>query len=325
MWIKKRLAKSSYNNPQFSQCCENGKVLLLSLPVTPQQLEVLLTSKESSVVEFQNQIRMYNLMLAFTSLSAKVDESVTRGLGLYSFRIQGELYHKIRSLCLVEGQRPQFAQLYIHDTKCEHQNRHVVMPSLDPTTLNRLLTMMYNINPYVEMFKMARDMMATKGAPMDLKLRFIVSRTKDACRYNVPTVDEVTALMVGDGFEVVNRCDVILAQQVGPFQRISELHVGYMALHYPLLFPYGEDGWHPNISFNCVVADADLDEDHVKESELQRKHCNVTMAKFYGYRLQHRDIDGIALLWGGRLWHQYIVDAYAAIEQSRLTYLRLNK
>jgi hypothetical protein len=37
---------------------------------------------------------MYNLVLAFTSLGAKVDESVTRGTGPYCFRIQGELYHK---------------------------------------------------------------------------------------------------------------------------------------------------------------------------------------------------------------------------------------
>jgi hypothetical protein len=118
---------------------------------------------------------MYNSVLAFTSLSAKVDESVTRGPRPYSFRIQGELYHKIRSLCPGEGQWPQFAQLYIHDTKREHQNRHVVMPSLDPTTLDPLLTMMYSINPYVEVFKMARDMMATEGVPMDLKLHLIAS------------------------------------------------------------------------------------------------------------------------------------------------------
>jgi len=114
-------------------------------------------------------------VLAFTSLGAKVDESVTRGPGPYSFHIQSELYHKIGSLCPTIGQQPQFAQLYIHDTKHERQNRHVVMPSLDPTTLDQLLTMMYNINPYVEMFKMARDMMATEGAPMDLKLRLIAS------------------------------------------------------------------------------------------------------------------------------------------------------
>jgi len=57
---------------------------------------------------------------------------------------------------------------------------HAVMPSFDPTTLDQLLTMMYNINPYVEVFKKARDMMATEGAPMDLKLRLIASRIKDA-------------------------------------------------------------------------------------------------------------------------------------------------
>jgi hypothetical protein len=123
---------------------------------------------------------MYNSVLAFTSLGAKVNESVTRGTGSYSFHIQGEFYHKIGFLCLVEGQCPQFAQLYIHDTESKRQNRHAVMPSLDPTTLDRLLTMLYNINPYVEVFKMARDMMAIEGAPMDLKLHLIASRTKDA-------------------------------------------------------------------------------------------------------------------------------------------------
>jgi len=159
------------------------------------------------------------------------------------------------------------------------------MPSLDPTTLDRLLTMMYNINPYVEVFKMARDMMATEGAPMDLKLRFIASRTKDARQYNVLTADEVAALMVRDGSEAVNKHDVVIAQQAGPCQCISEVHVGYMDVHYPLLFPYSEDGWHSNIPLNGVIANADLDEDHAKKVELQGKHCNVTMAEFYGYRL----------------------------------------
>ncbi len=143
------------------------------------------------------------------------------------------------------------------------------MPSLDPMKLDRLLTMMYNINPYVEVFKMARDMMATEGAPMDLKLCFIASWTKDARWYNLSTIDEVVTLMVGDGYEVIDMRDVVVAQQAGPFQRISKLHVGYMALHYPLLFPYGEDGWHLNNPFNGIVVqnvDADLDEDHAEES-----------------------------------------------------------
>ncbi len=84
------------------------------------------------------------------------------------------------------------------------------MPLLDPTTLDRLLTMMYNINPYVEVFKMARDMMAIEGAPTDLKLRLIASRTKDACRYNMLMVDEVITLMVGDGSKDVDRRDIVI-------------------------------------------------------------------------------------------------------------------
>jgi hypothetical protein len=85
------------------------------------------------------------------------------------------------------------------------------MPSLNPTTFNWLLTMMYNINPYVKVFKMARDMMATEGVPTDLKLRLIAFRTKDTRRYNVLMADEVTTLMLGDGSEAVDKHDVIIA------------------------------------------------------------------------------------------------------------------
>ncbi|CAM6062533.1 unnamed protein product [Sphagnum tenellum] len=53
MWIKERSAKSN-NHPQFSLCCENGKVLLPNLLATPQELEILLTSKESSAVKFRD-------------------------------------------------------------------------------------------------------------------------------------------------------------------------------------------------------------------------------------------------------------------------------
>ncbi len=103
----------------------------------------------------------------------------------------------------------------------------------------------------------------------------------------MPTADEVVALMVEDGSKAVDRRDIVFVQQAGPFQCISEIHVGYMALHYPLLFLYGEDGWHPNLPLNGVVANADLYEDHAGESKLQIKHCNVTVAEFYGYQLQH--------------------------------------
>jgi hypothetical protein len=33
----------------------------------------------------------------------------------------------------------------------------------------------------------------------------------------VPTTDEIIALMVGDGSEAVDRHDIVVAQQAGPF------------------------------------------------------------------------------------------------------------
>jgi len=77
--------------------------------------------------------------------------------------------------------------------------------------------------------------------------------------------------MAGDGFEAIDRHDVVVAQQAGLFQHISELHVGYMALHYPLLFPYGEDGWHLNIPFNGVIVQ-DVDVDFMKT---MRKNLSI--------------------------------------------------
>ncbi len=140
--------------------------------------------------------------------------------------------------------------------------------------------------------------------------------------------DEVATLMVGNSSEAIDKRDIIVAQQVSPFQHNSKLHVGYMVLHYLLLFLYGEDEWHSNILLNGVVlqdVDADLDEDHAKESKHHKNYHNVTMAEFDGYQLQHRDIGGIALLWGDQLRQQYIVDAYAAIEHNCLRYMRLNQ
>ncbi len=83
---------------------------------------------------------------------------------------------------------------------------------------------------------MARDMMTTKGVPTNLKLHFIATRTKNARQYNVLMADEDATLMVRDGFEAVNKHNIVVTQQADPFRCISELHVRYMALHYPLLF-----------------------------------------------------------------------------------------
>ncbi|GKF31160.1 hypothetical protein Tco_0100958, partial [Tanacetum coccineum] len=48
---------------------------------------------------FLENIRAYNQMFSMTSLGANVDESINNGRGPYVFKISGQLYHWIGSLC----------------------------------------------------------------------------------------------------------------------------------------------------------------------------------------------------------------------------------
>jgi len=80
-----------------------------------------------------------------------------------------------------------------------------------------------------------------------------------------------------------------------------------MPLQYPLVFPYGTNGWSLNIS--CVEG-----------SNSNRK--NVTMREFIAFLVHCRLDEGNILLWCGRLFLQFVVNCYTAIEAWRLRYFR---
>ena len=60
----------------------------------------------------------------------------------------------------------------------------------------------------------------------------------DGRRYNLPTVDEIAAVIPGDGSEDVGELrDIVLHLHEDGLQCISHLHPSYLPLHYVLLFP----------------------------------------------------------------------------------------
>lgn len=65
----------------------------------------------------------------------------------------------------------------------------------------------------------------------------------DGRRYNAPTSDEVAVILPGTGSEQVDKRDIILHERSGALQRMSEKHPAYDPLHFPILFPKGEQGW----------------------------------------------------------------------------------
>lgn len=62
-------------------------------------------------------------MFSMTSFGAQIDESVNNGRGPYVFKISGQVYHYIGSLCPTNDNDPCFLQLYIYDTQHEVDNR----------------------------------------------------------------------------------------------------------------------------------------------------------------------------------------------------------
>ena len=105
--------------------------------------------------------------------------------------------------------------------------------------------MLYEHNVHAQSFQMARDILSQRDV-LDLKLRLISDRKTDGRIYNQPTVFEVAALIVGD-VDTAEKRDIIMHKQSGSLQRIDEYHTSYLGYQYPLLFPYGEDGYRPNV------------------------------------------------------------------------------
>jgi len=106
-------------------------------------------------------------MMSFTSIGTSIDHSITDGHGPYRFCISGENYHQIGSLLPPEGQPPRFVQLYIYDTQFKAQNclhalgRFTGSTGVRLCTVEELQQMLDECNPYVHVFRNARDILYT--------------------------------------------------------------------------------------------------------------------------------------------------------------------
>ena len=129
----------------------------------------------------------------------------------------------------------------------------------------------------------------------------------------MPTCSEVAAIIVGDISEENMHRDIIIENRSGLLQRINEVHPKFMAMQYPLLFPYGEDGFRNGILKRGLGGNAPLTED-----------C-VTIQEYYAYRLQQRQNEGQTLILARRLRQQFQVDAYTCVEEYRLIWIRNNQ
>ncbi|XP_071713076.1 uncharacterized protein [Rutidosis leptorrhynchoides] len=275
MWYEERSNKpKKTTSPNFSLCCQNGKLLLPKLQDPPMLLKTLLDYTTSSTAKFREQIRIYNSIFSFTSFGAKIDHSVNHGRGPYTFLISGQAYHKIGSLLPEDGGHPRYAQLYFFDTENETRNRMSAFigsetrQPLDEEITNDLITMLNEYSAVAKVFRMARDW-STNNTSSEFQLR-LLAKVTNSRQYNTPTVAEVAALITSDF----------------------------------------NQWYHEEIPY------------HNNNGRRKTNRRFVNMREYYCYMIQQRENEGTTLLRGGRLFQQYLVDAYTSVEEQRLKWLR---
>ncbi|GKV43081.1 hypothetical protein SLEP1_g50419 [Rubroshorea leprosula] len=144
-------------------------------------------------------------------------------------------------------------------------------------------------------------------------MRLIRRRNKDGRTYNLPSASEVAALVVGDIDGSIGDRDIIIETQSRLLQRIDVHHPLYLALQYPLLFPYGEDGYRNDVMLNLLA------------SSEGGGRKTVSMREFFTFHLQNREKESQILLSSRKLFQQFMVDAYTMIEAERLNFLKYNQ
>ncbi|XP_028767101.1 uncharacterized protein LOC114724813 [Neltuma alba] len=321
MWFNERVKKDNKKRSIniFSMCCMQGKIVLPPLKTPPPIFQRLFLQKDNAQTKnFLSNIRQYNNMFSFTSMGGKIDHSKNFGGGPYSFILSGQNYHNIGSLLPVQGSEPVYSQLYIFDTDNEVSNRIAVVSkhqkesTIDPGIVVQIKMVLDEINPFVQQYRFASQFLSIQNH-QHLKLCLLSSRAHDGRTYNLPSASEVAALIVGDIDMTFNVRDIIVEEQSGRPQRINELHPAYLPLQYPLLFPYGEDGYRDDI-------------EHRQETlAITKSRKRLSIREFFTYRLMRRENEVSILLHASRLLQQFIVDGYTMIESQRLLWVRTHQ
>lgn len=134
---------------------------------------------------FRDNIRAYNTNFSFTSMGVELDEELANmKSGVYIFRANGTIYHKIDQLVPRDG-KPRYLQLYFYDSETDFTHR-LKWPNIDKNIIQDL-TKALATNPYVTTFRSLREL-----GPLDnYRVTLNASVELDQRVYNRPTTSEV--------------------------------------------------------------------------------------------------------------------------------------
>ncbi|XP_074351335.1 uncharacterized protein LOC141690430 [Apium graveolens] len=213
---------------------------------------------------------------------------INNGGAPYCFKVKGQNLHLLGSMLPADGESPKFHQVYIYDTENELENKMNLIggcrDEIDESIVGALMDMLNQHNKLVRQFHTARERF--KDNEHDEFRLVLLSSKSTSCHPNI----------------------------IGPTYEVG-------GLIYPLLFPHLDKGFHTKIPLNKTIMSksANINPDDNDFEKKYRKY--VSMKEYYFYKLMIRLSEGVTLHLSGRLWQQYVVDAFYAIEQYRLDWV----
>lgn len=126
---------------------------------------------------------------------------------------------------------------------------------------------------------------------------------KRCLTYNLPQINKIIIVLLGNG-KVPNAFrDIVICLKGGTLQCINECHPSYLLLHYVLFFSFGGLKWYSNIPHVIIC--------------VWQTYSNG----IFSFHLHPKTNEYSTILWARKLLHEFIVDAWATIEQAWLCWV----
>lgn len=288
-------------------CCSKGKVVCDAIDSPPGFLDTLFSNDRPQSKQFVELIRRYNACFAMTSMGVRgfVDESVAP----MTFRIQGQVYHRIGGLLPEANVPPTYLQIYfMGDSEMQIDRRTNLFAGVDRNIVSAWQSVLQHHNKLIRSFKTLIESAPRSEQRIVLRSDNI-PQDEHPGRFHLPASEQVAVLMVDGEY---NQRDIVLRAKDNRLQRIYETHRYYDALQYPIIFWRGQATYH-------------IDLRQHDRSTGQQLRGKISSMDFYQYHLMPRADHRNYLLRCGPLLNQFIVDMWAKIEAERLRFLRLNQ
>ena len=304
----------------------------------PKLIKDLLSQKIDP--NFKKNIRKYNNALAMASIGIS-EEIVQKGFSP-NVKIHGQIYHLHGSLFPEGNEKPKFAQICVYDgnlekeamylsqlkrrmevyggeknTKAEYENAKAQL-EVNKNTMAKLQEVLHTSNSYYLTYKAIAKIDPKKIANKKIVLNNEKPQdSKDHKRqWNLPQACEVAFIdMSADSTRPV---DIIIQLHGGGPQRISERNRSFQPLHYVLLFPFGDDGWHFN-----------LHKTKPNGEKMTGTKGKISPNMFHRHRMMDRDgpehAEFNSVIRGGRLFQEWCCGMHYVAERMKLSWVEQNQ